>query len=166
MGFGGGRVGSIEVPGAEGARPLVIIATGMGVYRQTSLRALAPAALVLFTIAFLVIVVVSLTGSDSSSNQTGHVTTTQAKKRERKKSPSRVASRKAATARFYTVKEGDTLSTISVTTGVAVNTLLQLNPSLDPQGLVNGQRVKLPTRKAGTTGASGATGATGTTGPG
>ena len=138
----------------------------MGVYRQTSLRALAPAALVLFTIAFLVIVVVSLTGSDSSSNQTGHVTTTQAKKRERKKSPSRVASRKVATARFYTVKEGDTLSTISVTTGVAVDTLLQLNPSLDPQGLVNGQRVKLPTRKAGTTGASGATGATGTTGPG
>jgi LysM repeat protein len=138
----------------------------MGVYRQTSLRALAPAALVLFTIVFLVIVVVSLTGGDSSSNQTEPVPTAQAKKRERKKSQSKVANRKPANARFYTVKEGDTLSIISVKTGVAVDTLLQLNPSLDPQGLVNGQRVKLPTRTAGTTGASGATGATGTTGPG
>jgi LysM repeat protein len=137
----------------------------MGVYRQTSLRALAPAALVLFTIAFLVIVVLSLTGSDSSSKQSEHVPTTQAKKRERKRSPSKVANRKPANARFYTVKEGDTLSTISAKTGVAVDTILQLNPSLDPQGLVNGQRVKLPIRGAGATGASGATGATGTTGP-
>jgi LysM repeat protein len=137
----------------------------MGVYRQTSLRALAPAALVLFTIAFLVIVVLSLTGGDSSSNQSDRVPTTQAKKRERKRSASKVASPKPANARFYTVKEGDNLSTISAKTGVAVDTILQLNPSLDPQALVNGQRVKLPIRKAGATGASGATGATGTTGP-
>jgi LysM repeat protein len=138
---------------------------GMGVYRQTSLRALAPAALVLFAIAFLVIVVVSLTGGGSSSNQVERVPTAKAQKRDRKSSPSKTNPRTRANARFYTVRAGDNLSTIAAKTGVSVNTLLELNPSLDPQALVNGQRVKLPgaTRKAG---ASGATGATGTTGPG
>src|SRR5207247_3130774 len=107
----------------------------------------------------------SLAGGDSSSKQSERVPTTQAKKRERKRSPSKVGNRKPANARFYTVKEGDNLSTISAKTGVSVDAILQLNPSLDPQGLVNGQHVKLPTRAAGATGASGATGATGTTGP-
>jgi LysM repeat protein len=136
----------------------------MGVYRQPSLRALAPASLALFAIAFLVIVIASLTGGDSSSSHPERVQTAQTQKRqgERKKTARKPVRRTGSNARFYTVRAGDNLSTIATKTGVSVDTLLELNPSLDPQGLVNGQRLKLP----GGVGATGATGATGTTGPG
>ena len=138
----------------------------MGVYRQTSLRALAPASLVLFAIAFLVIVVTSLGGNDSSSPQAERAPVT--KPHKRKSAASTSPARTRPNARFYTVRPGDNLSTIAAKTGVSVNTLLQLNPSLDPQNLVNGQRVKLPggERQAGASGTTGATGATGATGPG
>jgi LysM repeat protein len=41
------------------------------------------------------------------------------------------------------VKAGDTLVKIADSTGVPIEELLSLNPSIDPQGLVTGQRVKL-----------------------
>ena len=46
-------------------------------------------------------------------------------------------------AKFYTVKAGDTLSTISVKTGITVPTLEQLNPSVNPNALQTGQRLRL-----------------------
>jgi LysM repeat protein len=136
----------------------------MGAYRQSSLRALAPAAIVVFAIVFLVIVIASLGGGDSSSSEVERVQTSKPRKQARKK-PQKAVQRTPSGAKFYTVRSGDNLSTIAAKTGVPVDKLLELNPSLDPQGLVNGQRVKLPgaTLK---TGATGATGATGTTGPG
>lgn len=45
--------------------------------------------------------------------------------------------------RNYTVKAGDTLGGIAEKTGVTVERLLVLNPQLDPQALVAGQRIKL-----------------------
>jgi LysM repeat protein len=47
---------------------------------------------------------------------------------------------KAAT---YEVKEGDTLTRISYRSGVKVTKLIELNPEIDPQGLVIGQIIKL-----------------------
>lgn len=47
---------------------------------------------------------------------------------------------KAAT---YEVKEGDTLTRISYRSGVKVTKLVELNPEIDPQGLVIGQIIKL-----------------------
>jgi LysM repeat protein len=41
------------------------------------------------------------------------------------------------------VKTGDTLGSIAERTGVDVETLQELNPDLDPQALVSGQRIKL-----------------------
>jgi LysM repeat protein len=41
------------------------------------------------------------------------------------------------------VRSGDTLSAIATRTGVAVETLQSLNPSVDPQALQTGQRLKL-----------------------
>ena len=41
------------------------------------------------------------------------------------------------------MKSGDTLSVIAEETGVPVDELTQLNPVLDPQALIEGQRVKL-----------------------
>jgi LysM repeat protein len=49
-------------------------------------------------------------------------------------------------ARTYEVKEGDNLAAISRETGVPVPEIEDLNPTLDPQTLLPGQRIKL--RKA------------------
>lgn len=43
----------------------------------------------------------------------------------------------------YTIEQGDLLSTISEETGVSVEKLLELNPDVDPQTLVAGQKLKL-----------------------
>lgn len=45
--------------------------------------------------------------------------------------------------RFYVIKAGDTLSGISVKTGVAIATLEALNPSLSPNALQTGDRIRL-----------------------
>jgi LysM repeat protein len=47
------------------------------------------------------------------------------------------------TRRTYVVKSGDTLSAISLSTGVPVERLQTLNPDLDTQALQPGQRLKL-----------------------
>ncbi len=44
---------------------------------------------------------------------------------------------------FYVVRSGDSLSTISVRTGVSVPALEALNPSADPNALQTGQRLRL-----------------------
>jgi LysM repeat protein len=43
----------------------------------------------------------------------------------------------------YVVKNGDTLSSIAHQTGVPVATIIKLNPGVDPQILVSGERLKL-----------------------
>ena len=45
--------------------------------------------------------------------------------------------------KFYVVEPGDTLTTISDKTGVGVDKLTRLNPDLDPQALISGEREKL-----------------------
>jgi LysM repeat protein len=43
----------------------------------------------------------------------------------------------------YTVRSGDTLGAISEKVDVPVETILELNPSVDPQSLRAGQRLRL-----------------------
>ncbi|MGZ4201429.1 MAG: LysM peptidoglycan-binding domain-containing protein [Thermoleophilaceae bacterium] len=94
-------------------------------------RLLAPLALVAFVV--LVVLIIGSTGgggSKSSTTKSNRTATTRA--------------RPPAKPRTYTVKSGDTsLDSIARKTGVATDRLLQLNPSLDPQTLVPGQRIKL-----------------------
>jgi LysM repeat protein len=45
--------------------------------------------------------------------------------------------------KFYVVRAGDTLSAISVRTGVPIATLKALNPAVDPSALQLGQRLRL-----------------------
>ncbi len=45
--------------------------------------------------------------------------------------------------RRYTVKSGDTPSSIADKTGVPLEEILRLNPDLDPQTLSPGERIKL-----------------------
>ena len=43
----------------------------------------------------------------------------------------------------YEVQSGDTLTSIAHETGVPVATILRLNPGVDPQILVSGEKLKL-----------------------
>jgi hypothetical protein len=52
-------------------------------------------------------------------------------------------SRGRDTRRRYTVRAGDTLTAISVRTGVPLARLRQLNPDIDFDALQTGQRIKL-----------------------
>jgi len=94
-------------------------------------RWLAPLALILAALLTLIIITSGGGGSATSSSSTapeGTTTTT---------------SVKTTGARFYVVRSGDTLTAISLHTGVPVATLQQLNPGLDTQALQPGQRLRL-----------------------
>jgi LysM repeat protein len=99
-------------------------------------RLAAPIALVVVAIAFLLVVAGSGTDGDDGerASETSESTSTE-RTTERKPAP-----RRAAT---YTVKTGDTLGAIAEKTGLDVETLQNLNPELDPQALVSGQKIKL-----------------------
>jgi hypothetical protein len=138
----------------------------MGAFRQSSLRALAPASLVVFAIVLLIVVIASLTGGDdSSSSQSDRVTTIdESQPRDRARARAR-RERRLAERGIYVVRTGDNLFTIANKTGVPIETLRELNPTVDPQGLRKGQRIRLPvTGERGATGASGASGSTGSNG--
>jgi hypothetical protein len=122
----------------------------MSAHQQSQLRLLAPAAIALFAIAFLIVVIASLGGGDETSTSERPAA---AGERERPGTAQR---------RFYRVRAGDNLALIAEKTGVTLAELRELNPSLDPQALVTGQRVRL--RVSGTSGTAGATGATGAQG--
>jgi LysM repeat protein len=104
-------------------------------------RFLAPLALIACAVAVLAIVSGSgVTGDDDSSSDsagarelpaaTEQKTTTTGQKQ--KKIP-----------KTYTIKANDTLSGIAARWGLTVEALQELNPELDPQGLVAGQKIKL-----------------------
>jgi hypothetical protein len=128
---------------SESAGPGSIIAAGMGAQRQTSIRLIAPASLALFAVVFLIVVVSSLGGGDGESNSSSEQPAAASERRsdrarERTREPDQRGS-----PRFYTVKPGDNLAAIAQETGVPLEELRSLNPELDPQGLVSGQRVRL-----------------------
>jgi LysM repeat protein len=54
-----------------------------------------------------------------------------------------LAHNKYAHRRFYVVRSGDSLTGISSKTGISEPRLEQMNPSLDPNSLQTGQRIRL-----------------------
>jgi LysM repeat protein len=82
-----------------------------------------------------IIVVASNTHLHSSSDAKGKQTTTTHKKQQQKKP--------RTTKKTYTVKSGDTLTSIAHATGLTVSELQALNPEVDPQILVAGEVLKL-----------------------
>ena len=48
-----------------------------------------------------------------------------------------------ATARYYRVRPGDTLTAVAAKTGVSIVRLLHLNPKLQPTALFIGERIRL-----------------------
>ena len=76
---------------------------------------------------------------DDSSSKNGNETT-------QRSTPSKTTTRETSATkrrRSYTVKSGDTLSAISVKTGVSLATIERLNPKLDADTLHAGQKVRL-----------------------
>ena len=102
-------------------------------------RLLAPLALVVFALAVAVVVLSSSVaddgdgGTDASADRTGTSAQTTT-------SSTTTTTPQRAT---YTVKTGDTLGLIAEKTGVSVERLQELNPELDPQALLSGQKINL-----------------------
>jgi LysM repeat protein len=112
---------------------------------RTPARLLAPVAVVVFAVALL-LVVTSAGGGDHSKSQS-QATKQEQRDLELKRSHAAKKKQKAGNGKLpqgiYVVKTGDTLGSIAEKTGIPVEKLQELNPDLDPQALVSGQRIKL-----------------------
>ena len=109
--------------------------------RRSPARLLAPLALLLVAAATVFVIAGSASDSDrgdasTTAGRTADTTTTTTTKQDKR-------AQRRPRSKTYTVKAGDTLGSIAETTGVGVEQLLVLNPDLDPQALVAGQKIKL-----------------------
>ena len=102
-------------------------------------RLLAPLALIAFAAVVVVIVLGSGVVGDDDNGDTSARTSDLPAATERTTTAGRTQPRRAT----YTIKAGDTLSGIAADTGTTVEGLQELNPELDAQALVAGQKIKL-----------------------
>jgi LysM repeat protein len=70
----------------------------------------------------------ALPSPSTTTTSTTHVTTT---------------ATTTAAARYYTILSGDTLGSVAVKANTTVDTLLRLNPGIDPHALHVGQRIRV-----------------------
>ena len=103
--------------------------------RRSIGRWLAPVALITCAVAVYAVVDNTLLKEASASQG---ATSTQSTTNKTSK-----AAKKSKRRRAYVVKSGDTLSAISIKTGVTLTTIKRLNPKLDADTLHAGQRVRL-----------------------
>jgi LysM domain len=102
-------------------------------------RFLAPLALVAFSVALFVVVTSSMTDeNDAGPNQATETQPSSSPNGDGEERP-----RERLGPRFYTVKAGDTPSSIAERTDVPLTDILRLNPDLDPQTLSPGTRIRL-----------------------
>ena len=104
-------------------------------------RWLAPVALV--TCAVAVYAIVEAGSGSSGGGGGGTRTATTAKAASRGRTTSKTRRTAASKPKTYTVQAGDVLSSIAAKTGVPVDRLQTLNPSIDAQTLRVGQKLKL-----------------------
>ncbi|HEX7299081.1 MAG TPA: LysM peptidoglycan-binding domain-containing protein [Solirubrobacteraceae bacterium] len=105
--------------------------------RRSPARWLAPVALITCAVAVYAVVDHALLADESSSQGTGST------QRAVPAAPSSTTSTVRKRRRSYTVKAGDTLSAISIKTGVSLQVIERLNPKIDAQTLHAGQKVRL-----------------------
>ena len=96
-------------------------------------RALAAIALVCGFLVVAIVVATSLGGSGGGSGSSGSGSGQATK-------PSAV---KRGVPKSYVVQSGDTLTSIAHRTGVPVVRIRSLNPGIDPQILISGEKLKL-----------------------
>jgi LysM repeat protein len=102
--------------------------------RRSTARLLAPLALVLAAVAVLLVIQASKSSDGGSKDSAARTTSTEQQTTQTTKQRVRPS---------YTVKLNDNLGLISEKTGVSVARLEELNPELDPQNLIVGQKIKL-----------------------
>ena len=100
-------------------------------------RWLAPVALITCAVAVYAVVDNTLLKDDSASSNGSTQQTTSTKSTSKKGTKARKR------RRAYVVKSGDTLSAISIKTGVSKLTIKPLNPKIQADTLHAGQRVRL-----------------------
>jgi LysM repeat protein len=110
----------------------------MTTIRTATKRVLALLALAAVTIAVLLVVSASDSDDDGNRRQPAAQQQGQGKKNRGDNGGQGQKARK-----FYIVQSGDTLSSIAEETGTTVEELQELNPDIDPQILVSGQKLKL-----------------------
>ncbi len=98
------------------------------------------AILTLIFVLIAVLAIFAIGGGDSGSSGSDDLVTTAP---QTSTEPTTPAGERAVAKGFYIVKEGDTLILISAATGVPQETLQELNPQLDPQTLVIGEKIRL-----------------------
>jgi LysM repeat protein len=103
--------------------------------RRSPARLIAPVALLLAAAAVLLVVQSTLEANDSDDGG-GNSQTEPTSSAPTTEQPAPQRAR-------YTVKLNDTLELIAEKTGVSVERLQELNPELDPQALIVGQKIKL-----------------------
>jgi LysM repeat protein len=106
--------------------------------RRSPARLLAPISLVVFMLALLIVIASSGTdessdGGSKATQQTEQISTT----------GETTTAEPQVSGTFYTVKTGDTLAGIAAEVGVPVTRLQELNPDLDPQALISGQKIRI-----------------------
>jgi LysM domain len=106
--------------------------------RRSPARLLAPVALIVTLVAVALVVSNSTGNDDSGGGDDGNATRTA---EPRPQQQERQQQRPQRT--FYRVRLNDTLGLIAEQTGVPVEQLEALNPELDPQNLIVGQRIRL-----------------------
>lgn len=106
---------------------------------STTARILASLAL-LGSVAVVLVVVSSETGDEGTAQNP-------ATSRERNADSGQGADapgpNQAGQPRVYEVQEGDSLTLIAEQTGIPIETIEALNPAVDPQALIPGQKLKL-----------------------
>ena len=105
--------------------------------RGSRVRLLAPISLIAFALALFVVIAGSDSPEDSDDGRN------RAQQTERTETTPTTTAERRPLREFYTVKTGDTLGGIAESVGVPVERLHELNPDLDPQQLVSGQKIRL-----------------------
>lgn len=113
-----------------------MIADGMTGWRNPA-RYLAPLAIAAVAVVSYVIVHHAVMHKHASASLSVVQTTTTSS------SHSRTTHRVSNKAKFYVVRPNDTMSKISVRTGVSLATLKLLNPNVNPDALQPQQRLRL-----------------------
>jgi LysM domain len=107
--------------------------------RLSFARLLAPLALIACAVAVTALVLGSgVVGDEGGSETAGTRELPAATERE-----TPTGTRERRTPATYTIKANDTLTGIAEENDTTVERLQELNPELDPQGLVAGQKIKL-----------------------
>ncbi|HMB54415.1 MAG TPA: LysM domain-containing protein [Thermoanaerobaculia bacterium] len=103
-------------------------------------RAFAAVALIAGFLVVIVVVAGSFGGDGGSGNEGGGSTT---RTSSNGNAQGGGGGKNGKAPRFYVVQNGDTLTSIAAKTGVPVDRIEALNPGVDPQILVSGDKLKL-----------------------